>query len=411
VWLAALWTGAGVAVVCATAAIVAVAVLWLPVAGTGSHAGATIRAGLLTFLAALHGGVTIDGEQARFLPLGLLLIVAVVAYRAGLGLADAAGERGESDPARLVLAFAVQCAGFAACCLAAVPFAGSGTSDAPFVGVGLAAILLFTAAGGAGLVRASPLRERWAVHLPAGTDSAVRGAAALSCVYLAAGAVLVAASLAVHHARVQQLSAQVGGGWSGVPLLLLGMLSAPNAVVAGAAYLAGPGFAVGTGVSVNALAGTSGVVPALPLLGALPDGAGANIATLALLAGTPLAGGLVLARLAAREPSWAARLRVVGAAAGVTALGWALLGWQAGGGIGSGRLRTVGASAWQLGPAVGVPAAVVACAALGLTAALGARGAAVPPLRALSPRSSGAGRAGVRASGRPAPGEDDELAG
>ena len=47
------------------------------------------------------------------------------------------------------------------------------------------------------------------------------------------GALLVAGSLVVRHTRVTELSSQVGGGWAGVPILALGVMAAPNAVVAG----------------------------------------------------------------------------------------------------------------------------------------------------------------------------------
>src|SRR3954451_9843985 len=86
-WKAAVWTGVGAAVVCAVVALVVVAVCWLPVSGDagtgGNHANSTIRAGLLTFLAALHGGVTVDGNFAAWLPLGMLIAVGVTAWRAG----------------------------------------------------------------------------------------------------------------------------------------------------------------------------------------------------------------------------------------------------------------------------------------------------------------------------------------
>jgi hypothetical protein len=64
-WLAAIWTGVGAAAVCATLAIVAVAICWLPVSGASGHSISAVRAGLLTFLAALHGGVTVDGGPGR----------------------------------------------------------------------------------------------------------------------------------------------------------------------------------------------------------------------------------------------------------------------------------------------------------------------------------------------------------
>ena len=89
---------------------------------------------------------------------------------------------------------------------------------------------------------------------------------------------------------MEALSRQVGGGWGSVPILLLGVLAAPNAVIAGAAYLAGPGFAIGTGGTASALSTAHGVLPAFPLLGAMPQGHGATGPVWSLIALTPLAG-------------------------------------------------------------------------------------------------------------------------
>ena len=46
-----------------------------------------------------------------------------------------------------------------------------------------------------------------------------------------------------------------------------------------------------------------------------------------------------------------------------------LLGWQGGGAVGAGRLRTVGASPWQLGAAVAAGVAVIAVVGVAVAAA------------------------------------------
>ena len=365
-WLAAVWTGVGAAVVCATLAIVAVAVCWLPVSGTSGHSRSAIHAGLLTFLAALHGGITVDGTRAAFLPLGMMIIVGLTAWRAGSGLADAANSLDEADPTRLGLAGAAQALSFMIVCLVAVPFAALGTSGAPFVGVGLASLVLFTITGGVAFVRSSALADVVAERVPTGAGPVLRSAAAGVTWYLGIGALLVAGSLVVHSGRVAALSQQVGGGWGSVPILLLSVLAAPNAIIAGAAYLAGPGFAVGAGGTASAVSTAHGVLPAFPLLGAMPEGHGAIGPVWWLIALTPLAAGLALARLAGRAEGWVARLGVAAAAAGTAGVVMFLLAWQGGGGIGGGRLHTVGASPWRLGLFVAVELSVVSCTALGL---------------------------------------------
>lgn len=365
-WLASVWTGVGAAAVCATLAIVAVAVCWLPVSGPSGHSRSAIHAGVLTFLAALHGGVTVDGTPATFLPLGLMIIVGLTAWRAGSGLADAANSLDEADPIRLGLAGAAQAVSFMVACLVAVPFAALGTSNAPFVGVGLASLVLFTVTGGVAFVRSSALADVVTQRVPTAAGPILRAAAAGVAGYLGIGALLVAGSLVVHADRVGALSQQVGGGWGSVPILLLGVLAAPNSVIAGAAYLAGPGFAVGTGGTASALSTAHGVLPAFPLLGAMPEGHGATGPVWWLIALTPLAAGLMLARLAGRAEGWLARLGTALAAASAAGVVMFLLAWQGGGGIGGGRLQSVGASPWRLGSFVAVELSVVACAALGL---------------------------------------------
>ena len=364
-WFTAVWTGVGAAIVCATVAIVVVAIVWLPVSGSSGRTHSAIRAGLLTFLASVHGGVTVDQSAGTFLPLGMMLAVALAVWRAGAGLGDVANEIDECDPLRLGLAGGLQAASFAVACVVMVPFAALGTSSVPFLGVGAAALLLCGLVGGASFARTSELRTWLGARIPRYASGAVRAAAAVVLVYLLAGALLVASSLAVHATTVQTLSRSVGGGWNGVPILLLGVLAAPNAVIAGAAYLAGPGFAVGAGTSVTPFGTVHGTVPAFPLLGALPAGAGAGAVVWGLMALTPVAAGALLARLAWREDGWGARLRLVGLASVGGAAALLVLGWQAGGSIGGGRLATIGPSAIQFAGAVGGAAAIAALVALG----------------------------------------------
>jgi hypothetical protein len=110
-------------------------------------------------------------------------------------------------------------------------------------------------------------------------------------------------------------------------------------------------------------------VPNFPLLGALPDGHGANPLAWCLLVGTPLLAGGVVARTAWRAGAWRARLLNVCAAVAMVGAAVFVLTWQAGGGIGSGRLGTVGASPWQVGLIVAAETAVLGVGGLGLIAA------------------------------------------
>jgi hypothetical protein len=141
------------------------------------------------------------------------------------------------------------------------------------------------------------------------------------------------------------------------------VLSAPNAALAATSYLAGPGFAVGSETSVNAFSTSHGLLPAFPILGAVPSGHGANAATLALMVLTPVLAGFVgalLIRKAGSTQPVSACLAVASAAI-MAGLAMGLLEWLGGGAVGTARLRVVGASPWRLGLAVAAE-----CAAAGL---------------------------------------------
>jgi hypothetical protein len=300
--LAAAWTGAGAAIVSAVIASVVVAVLWLP--------------------AANGAGSAVLGQAA-----------------------------------------ALQTVVFAAACGVAARLSALGTSHVSVFAAVLAGFVLFAGTGGVAFVRASPLRDELAEWTPQWFGPALRAAAAGLTVYLGAGALLVAGSLVLHHGRVETLSGQVGGGWSGVPILLLGVLAAPNAAIAGASYLAGPGFAVGSGSGVSLGSTVHGTLPAFPVLGAVPSGPATSPVWL-LTAVTPVLAGACVARAVSAEPSWLLRLRSAGIAGVLAVLLGMLLGWQGGGAIGSGRLSAFGASPWQFGLAVGAALSVMAAVSI-----------------------------------------------
>jgi Family of unknown function (DUF6350) len=355
-WSAAAWTGAGTALIGAVGAIAVVAVCWLPASGASGHTSATLKAGVLSFLAALHGGVTVDGSPSRFVPLGMTMLVAALLYRGGSGLGDAAEALGERDPVRLLVAAAVQAAAFSTTCLLLAVLARLGTSSAPLVGVGLASLVLSGAVGTWGLARACQLGGAIRALVPPLAEDIARSAAAALLVYLIAGALLTAASLIVHHSQVATISGEVGGGWSGVPILALGILSVPNAVISGVGYLAGPGFAVGAGTTVSLRGAAHGLVPAFPLLGALPkQPAGPPVWILAVA--VPLVATWLAVRLLPDRRTWRELARDFGLVALAAGLAMGVLAWQAGGGIGSGRLATIGASPWRVAVAIGVTVA------------------------------------------------------
>jgi hypothetical protein len=153
---------------------------------------------------------------------------------------------------------------------------------------------------------------------------------------LAAGAVLLVVALlgSVTEVRATYTSLAPGvGAGAGMLLLCAGYL--PNAVVAGTAFVAGPGFSLGTQV-VGPAQYTVSPLPEFPLLDAIPDHQASWWPALCLI---PLAIGVLigwLLRNVDEEPL--TRLRAVAVAAVIAALGCVLLSGMAGGRIGTGPL-------------------------------------------------------------------------
>ena len=352
-WRSAAWTGVGAAAAGAVLGAGVGVVCWLPGAGVSGHPLSAVRAGLLGFLAAQHAGLTVDGVATNFVPMLATLAVVVIAWRAGAALAEVAVRLGERRRHAVVAAGLVQAGSYALGCALLVPLAALGSTTARAVPVAAAAFALFACVALISLGRSAfGLWDAVSADVLAGA----RGAAGAVAVYLGSGGALVAGSLLVHADRVSDLSRQVGGGIAALPIAVLGVLCAPNAAVAAAAYLAGPGFAVGSGTTIDAFSAQHGVLPAFPLLGALPSGDGANVLIASWMLATVLAAGAIAYRLApGDDPLHAVAVAAPGAGAGM-----ALLAWLGGGAVGTGRLRTVGASPWQVGLAVAGEVAAVA---------------------------------------------------
>jgi hypothetical protein len=365
-WWASARSGCAATILGASACVVVSVLCWLPDAGVSGRPGSAIRAGLLAFLAAQGSGIRVDGVHAEFLPLGLLIGVLVIAWRAGRTLAAAAIQSGDTDPRRLRAALATQTATYAVGCGVLVPLSRLGTSSVSLGPVLLWSAVMFALAAGAALAAELPLLDTSRLPPALARNAPAVGRSALGAVasYVGFGALLATGSLVLHGSRVMELSRQVVGGLSGLPVLVLDVLCAPNAALAGSAYLAGPGFAVGTGTTVSLGATSHGVLPAFPILGAIPDGHGANTVTLVLVALAALSGGVVAAVLLDVPGSWREHLAAWACAGLLAGAAMAALAWKAGGAVGPGRLHAVGASPWRVGLAVAAAVLLVSAVIL-----------------------------------------------
>ncbi|TXN27802.1 DUF6350 family protein [Lacisediminihabitans profunda] len=185
--------------------------------------------------------------------------------------------------------------------------------------------------------------------------AALTGGAGAAAVVMAVSAVLVAALLLLSYAKIISLYEGVHAAVLGGIAITVGQLAfLPNLVIWAAAWLVGPGFAIGTGSAVSPLGTSLGPIPAIPILGALPSGQfawGFLGLLIPVLAGF-LAAILVRPRLvAALDGRSSAGILIgtgllIGVVGGV-ALG--LLAWVSAGAAGPGRLVDVGPSPLLVG--------------------------------------------------------------
>ena len=248
---------------------------------------------------ALGEGLEIpDGGWFHLLPMGLTLIPAALGWRAGRRLARGAyTDQLWQGLATLVLGYAAAGAGFshlavgesfraephwAALCAALVVAVGSlsgcyaeARSWTRMIGVDLEA-----------KVEELSQRLRWAGYYA----WAILRAAAVACVAaVGLSAALLAGQLALSWMEMVNIFQRLDPGvWGILGLTLLHLGLAPNMVFWTLAYSTGAGFSVGAGSTVAPHAVELGAVPAVPVLGALPQAPGE--ATLAVLLLPVLAG-------------------------------------------------------------------------------------------------------------------------
>ncbi|MGV3016528.1 cell division protein PerM [Rothia sp. 88186D007BW] len=300
-------------------------------------------------------------------PLGLTLIPLALCYRAGRRLARASYEGQFWQPlAGGLTAYALVGAGVSL--LSTNDFFSTSPTRAALVPLWVAAlgILLggyaesrslaaMIGVNAADWVKKFSQYSRWAGSY---AWALLRAALVSSLAFLAGGALLLALTLFWHWAEVVTLYQSLRAGAVGdlaLTLLQLGLLV--NLVVYAMAWSSGAGFALGEGTSVDLTGTNVGVMPSLPVLGALPH-ATEPWGYLALA--VPLAAGALggwwffregenhydewlSLKIRYRWLSWT--LSTLGLAVLTlvpTFLLIALLGWAANGSLGLGRFTAIG---------------------------------------------------------------------
>jgi len=355
-WLTRFRHGVGSGVVLLLIALGACAVpsyaAWLMPGADTSSAVSALKAAALVLLAAGHGGVVLAGTPVTLAP---LLVTA------GLGWLVARHARRQDSWS----GFAGLAVGYTVAAAVLAGWSRLGSTHAPVLHSMLAALVFVLVVGGA----ARSVGELWG-RLPVRWRQVSRAAALVAAGYLVAGSLLSAGMLIAHFSDAVALQRQLAPGTAGLPVALLGISAAPNAVLAGVGYLTGPGFDLGTSTSVSAFGVSSGRLPVFPLLAGLPhQQPSAWLAVPVILLPAVLAGWAVLRTVPATHRPWTDRLADCAVAAGLAGLLLAVPTGLAAGDLGRDRLRGIGADWWAVGLCTALLVLLAAACWLGIEAA------------------------------------------
>jgi len=291
------WPVAAVAGALASAAIGWLMCLALCMVGwlsdTSLPLGGPVRLASGLFLLAHGVPITLAGVRVSIVPLTLALLV----ISCGVGVTRLALRRGfgaaPGTTTRRVLSVAGVVAGAYVVVVAVVTVL---TQSAAVAGQ---AILGGIVVGGLiGWLAVAPLfgwRAIWAPGVPDWVKALPRAVGAGVGVMMAGAALLLAIALAASHERIVQLQAGLGGGTLGtVVLTIVQTLWLPNLVIWGTSWLVGAGVSLGAGTVVSPVAVQMGMLPALPVFGAVPT-AGVPARAELLWLVVPLAAGTAAA--------------------------------------------------------------------------------------------------------------------
>lgn len=328
-------------------------------ARAGEAAGA-VGGGVQLWLLAHGVPVEVAGLRLTLIPLGIsLLFVIAIASGARVTLSHAREDK-ESSTAGLWLLMTLLVLGYALVVSAVTLIAGSPDR------VGYAALGgLVTAVIGVGVIALRAPELGLLSRLPTWSLALPRAVAGAVAVVLVGGAAALTVSIVQHWEHIGVITEGLGArGLLLVPLTLAQLIFWPNLLIWAGSWTLGSGFHIGEGTIV-APAGTDlGLVPSIPVLGALPaEGPGTWL--LAWLA-TGVAAGVVAAILVVRGTKGAGleETTLVSGLAGVlAALVTTLLGFLSRGDLGIGRMTGLGPRLVELlmmsGALIGLPALLV----------------------------------------------------
>ncbi|UGQ14535.1 DUF6350 family protein [Yinghuangia sp. ASG 101] len=348
--------------------------------GGGTSSGDIMRTAGQIWLAAQRVGVDVSADASQdavrlgVVPLGVSIPVVIVLVRAGRRCSLAPVRHGGARYPTIALA---ACALVYAALAYIVAVASATPALRPVPGrapvATFVAALVFGVFGAAragaypGLADRLPRRVADRVKPFAAPARAALASGAAGALLLAVGgAIVVLASTITHAGEIGRLADRVAdGGPETLALALLCAALLPNAIVCAVAYASCAGFALGVGTTVAPGEVTVGALPALPLLGAVPEAtSAAGWCTLAVPAVAGVGAGLVAARRTSAGSLWT----TAGTAASggiVTGALTAAAASMATGAAGTHRMAQIGPHVWTTaGAAAGEVAAAAVVTAL-----------------------------------------------
>jgi hypothetical protein len=171
-------------------------------------------------------------------------------------------------------------------------------------------------------------------------------------VLLAVGVLLVLVAVALSWGSVSSLHREAGAGLLGGALLVATQLAAlPNLALWALSFLAGPGFSVVDGAHTSLTGSTGGLMPMVPVLGAVPEPGSAPWVVRLLVLVPVVVGGCIGRRAlgsVARLSSLRTKASVAVVACAMVAVAVGVLDGLGGGSLGAYRLSDIGAPALWL---------------------------------------------------------------
>lgn len=319
----------------------------------------------------LAHGVPLQASQGAvgLFPLTLTALAGWRLARAGVHVARATGARRSGSWRQALRASGAVAAAYGLFgLLAAALAAGDGWWADPLrAGVTMAGLGFLAASYGS--LRSAGVLAVQIVRLPVLVRDGIGTGAVAALLVLAAGAALTGTAVALAGAAAADTLAAYRTGVPGqAGLTLVCLAYAPTLATWGAAYLLGPGFAVGADTVVRSSEVTIGPLPALPALAGLPEGPLPEVGA-ALLVCVTLFGavaGWLLGRRWDLRPAWSGLLGRALLAGPVAGLLLGLVAALAAGPVGGGHLSTLGPVPWQVaafGAALITPGVVLGVAA------------------------------------------------